>query len=125
MAHPAYGTEHRRIRKALMAQLRRRGSAPCPICTEPMIPGLQQLDLHHSTPERKHRGLPGDVLAHTDCNRGQPMRGRDIIAARKARDAADDSKDPKRAWGRRFAATTNPQQRAKLLDEMPIDGRIW
>jgi hypothetical protein len=58
---------HRKIRAVLLAELAARGSAPCPICREPMTIAML-LHLHHSDPAAKLAGLPGDQLAHARCN---------------------------------------------------------
>lgn len=64
-----YGPEHRKIRKALMDYLAASGPWACPICGRAMTAEMGRgLHLHHSSPEAKLAGLPGDQLAHARCN---------------------------------------------------------
>jgi hypothetical protein len=62
-----YGALHRKIRRVLLAELAAMGSAPCPICQQPMTVAMR-LHLHHSNAASKLAGLPGDQLAHARCN---------------------------------------------------------
>jgi hypothetical protein len=78
MAHEAYGPAHQRARIAAIRALKNEhlltGRWPlCPRCgltmaPDPLLRG-EGLDLGHSDPERKRRGLPGDRLEHSACNR--------------------------------------------------------
>ena len=45
--------------------------APCPECGAAMLPQSEPwtIDLGHTDPEDKRRGLPGDRLEHSSCNR--------------------------------------------------------
>lgn len=61
----AYGSEHRRIRDALLPSA---WGTPCPRCGQPMLRG-QDLDLGHSTDLVIRPGVPGDRIEHADCNR--------------------------------------------------------
>jgi len=61
----AYGLPHRERKAELMAALP--PGACCPGCNEPFERG--KIDLHHSDPENKRRGLPGDTLLCQRCNR--------------------------------------------------------
>jgi hypothetical protein len=64
-----YGALHRKIRAVLMARLAATGPWPCPICDGPMVASMgRMLHLHHSNPDAKLAGLPGDQLAHARCN---------------------------------------------------------
>jgi hypothetical protein len=64
-----YGSVHRRVRAALLAELAAIGGAPCPLCGEMMYAWMgRALHLHHSDPAAKLLGLPGDTLAHAACN---------------------------------------------------------
>ena len=63
----AYGTEHRRRRRAL------RDAALytlCPLCLKPMLPG-QALDLDHTIPLADDVSSIGDRITHASCNRGR------------------------------------------------------
>jgi hypothetical protein len=67
MAAPAYGAEHRRVRKALIALLAATGPWPCPRCGEPMW-AFQKLDLGHVIDVRPG-GFGGPRrLEHSACN---------------------------------------------------------
>lgn len=64
-----YGPTHRAVRKSLLALLAATGPWPCPLCGQPMHAGMgRALHLHHSNPQAKLAGLPGDQLAHGRCN---------------------------------------------------------
>ena len=64
-----YGSAHRKIRVHLLALLAATGPWPCPLCGEAMHAWMgRSLHLHHSNPESKLAGLPGDELAHARCN---------------------------------------------------------
>ena len=62
-----YGSLHRKIRALLLAELAVIGSAPCPLCQQPMTTSMR-LHLHHSNAASKLAGLPGDQLTHARCN---------------------------------------------------------
>jgi hypothetical protein len=62
----AYGTQHQQRRAQLLPLAL---GQPCARCLEVMLPS-QSLDLDHSDPEDKKRGLPGDRITHSACNRG-------------------------------------------------------
>lgn len=52
-----------------MGYLAATGPWPCPICGQAMYAEMGKgLHLHHSNPETKLLGLPGDQLAHGRCN---------------------------------------------------------
>jgi hypothetical protein len=93
-----YGTPHRRRRKLLLAELAAAGTWPCPICGRPMYFG-QRLHLHHTNPDAKLAGLPGDALAHALCNL--------------------------RDGGRSGAATVNSQAEAAASTRAVRHSRVW
>lgn len=62
----AYGAEHQQQRAKLLPSAY---GTLCARCLKVMLLG-QDLDLDHSDPELKRRGLPGDRIAHAACNRG-------------------------------------------------------
>jgi hypothetical protein len=67
MAHRAYRGAHQRTRaKLLPAAI----GTPCPICGLTMHAWMA-LDLDHSNPEDKQRGLPGDRIVCAKCNRSR------------------------------------------------------
>ncbi|WP_202237016.1 endonuclease domain-containing protein [Actinacidiphila reveromycinica] len=57
-----YGTDHQRIRRALLAEAYGR---PCHHCGAPMLKG-QALDLDHTADRSAYRGF-----AHASCNRSE------------------------------------------------------
>jgi hypothetical protein len=71
MAHYAYRRRHVERRNALLAYLAMHpGELKCAIGGETLTTGMA-LDLHHSNPEDKKKGLPGEQLACRTHNRGQ------------------------------------------------------
>lgn len=60
-----YGSDHQRIRKALLAEAY---GQDCHHCGEPMLPG-QALDLDHTADRTGYRGF-----AHASCNRSEGAR---------------------------------------------------
>jgi hypothetical protein len=81
-----YGSLHRKIRAALLAELAAMGGAPCPLCGDMMYAWMgRALHLHHSDPGAKLRGEPGDQLCCRRCNvRDGGRSGAAITNASKA-----------------------------------------
>ena len=92
-----YGGAHRRTRAVLLAALASMGSAPCPICHQPMTTSMR-LHLHHSDPAAKLRGLPGDQLTHARCNVADGGRLGASITNARATTAPRGTGRPPREW---------------------------
>lgn len=89
-SEPAYGVVHQRVREYLLRVTP--PGTPCPLCDEPMWPEAEPIDLHHSDPELKKLGMPGDALAHRKCNRA--TRRKEMppeVAAKRERQRAKDA----------------------------------
>ena len=75
MPHPAYSyrSGHQTRRAQLLKELRAIGAAVCLLCGDMMTVEME-LHLHHSNPDMKRLGLPGDVLTHAKCNMSEGGR---------------------------------------------------
>jgi hypothetical protein len=65
-----YGWSHRRIRRELLAELRRKGGAPCPRCGGLMVWAIRdRLDVGHEVDVAAGGAEGPRRLEHSRCNR--------------------------------------------------------
>lgn len=119
MAAPQYDTEHRRLRRALIAMLAVSGPWPCPRCGEDMF-AWQRLDLGHAVDVRMG-GFGGPRrLEHSRCNRS--AGGQLATQIREGKQAAVRSAAERAAHDHRRAVRL---RREWKLAEQQQTGRDW